>query len=376
MSRFPLRFLAAALIAFGLTVSAQAVPANESKSVDVVLCLDVSGSMQGLVDSAKIKLWDIVNELAKVKPTPKLRVALYSYGHTSYDPKAGWVRKEIDLSTDLDEVYKKLNALTINGGEEYVARVCHTALVQQKWAEDKQALRLIFVCGNEPVDQDKQVLLKDVATLAKDKGVVINTIYCYWGRPGEELGWKSFSDEAGGKYAMIEHNQKVVQIATPFDKDLLSLNAKLNATFVGYGRFGDAKKENQTAQDANAARAGGAAAASRVATKGGALYRNSDWCIVSRAIDDKNFDISKVPENELPENMKKMTMDERKAFIAGKIAERNKVQEEIAKLSVQRSKYLADEMKKNATNTEKQLDTALRTIIRDQAAEKGIKIPK
>ena len=41
--------------------------------------------MNGLIDSAKNKLWDIVNELAKAKPTPNLRVALYSYGHTTYD---------------------------------------------------------------------------------------------------------------------------------------------------------------------------------------------------------------------------------------------------------------------------------------------------
>jgi von Willebrand factor type A domain len=376
MFRSPARLLAAALIVAGLSASARAVPAGEGKPVDVVLCLDVSGSMQGLVDSAKIKLWDIVNELARVKPTPKLRVALYSYGHTTYDPKAGWVRKEIDLSTDLDEVSKKLNALTINGGEEYVARVCRDALVQQKWSEEKNALKLIFVCGNEPVDQDKQVHLKDVAQLAKDKGVIINTIYCNWNRPGEEVGWKQFSSDANGKYAMIEHNQRVVQIETPFDKDLLNLNGRLNDTYVAYGRGGEGKKENQSAQDKNAAAAGGASAASRVATKGGALYRNSDWCLVCKAMEQKDFDITKVPENELPEEMKKMKPEERKAFIEKKIAERKKVQDEIAEVSNKRSKYLAEETKKDASAADKQLDTALKAIIRDQAATKGIDIPK
>ena len=376
MFRFPVRLLAAALIAAGICASARAVPANEGKPIDVVICLDVSGSMEGLVASAKIKLWDIVNDLAKVKPTPLLRVGLYSYGHTTYDPKAGWVRKEIDLTTDLDEVYKKLNGLTINGGEEYVARVCRDALVQQKWAEDKHSLKLIFVCGNEPVDQDKQVHLKDVAKLAKEKGVVINTIYCEWGKPGEDLGWKQFSDDSGGKYAMIYHNQRVVQIETPYDKDLLKLNGKLNETFVAYGRGGEAKKENQAAQDKNAAAGGAPALAGRVQTKGGALYRNSDWCIVSRAMEEKNFDITKVPEAELPEEMKKMKPEERKAFIEKKVAERKKIQEEIADTSAKRGKFLADEMKKHASATDKQLDTALRGIIREQAAAKGIDVPK
>src|SRR5437660_12157709 len=114
------------------------------KSIDVVICLDVSNSMDGLIASAKTKLWDIVNDLAKAKPTPDLRVALYSYGNDGYDAKIGWVRKELDLSTDLDALYQKLNALTTNGGTEYVARVCRDALEQQKWADDKDALRIIF----------------------------------------------------------------------------------------------------------------------------------------------------------------------------------------------------------------------------------------
>src|SRR4051794_2004633 len=75
---------------------------QKPRDVDVVICLDVSGSMQGLIDSAKNKLWDIVNEMAKIKPAPSLRVALYSYGHDRYDAKVGWVKKDLDLTTDLD----------------------------------------------------------------------------------------------------------------------------------------------------------------------------------------------------------------------------------------------------------------------------------
>ena len=119
----------------------------EGKAIDLVLCLDVSGSMNGLIESAKLRLWDIVNELARMKPTPNLRVALYSYGATPYPADKGWVRKELDLTEDLDDVYKMLNALHTGGGEEYVARVSKTALDEQKWSTDKNALRLIFVAG-------------------------------------------------------------------------------------------------------------------------------------------------------------------------------------------------------------------------------------
>lgn len=376
MKRFCITIVAAAGLLLGMARTAPAVPLNEGKPIDVVICLDVSGSMGGLIDSAKTRLWDLVNEFAKVKPTPQLRVALYSYGHQTYDAQKGWVRKELDLSTDLDEVYRKLNGLTINGGEEYVARVSHAALIEQKWNDDKNALRVIFVCGNEPAHQDPSIKLDVVADLAKKKDVIVNTIYCNWGHPQEISGWQEFAAKCKGKFAVIEHNQRVVQIQTPYDKDMLALNDKLNKTFVAYGRLGDEKSKNQAAQDANAARAGAQAAASRIATKGGALYKNSDWCLVCKSIDDPKFDITKVPEAELPEEMKKLNPAERVEYIKKKRAEREKINKEIADLNVKRQKHVEAEMKKHASAADKALDTVLKKMIREQCKEKGIKIPE
>src|SRR3990170_4553532 len=105
MSRFA---LALTVLAVALPGAARAeAKAKPAPVIDLVLCLDVSSSMNDLIDSAKVKLWDLVNELAAVKPTPRLRVGLYSYGHRDYDAKKGWVRKEVDLTGDLDAVYRK-----------------------------------------------------------------------------------------------------------------------------------------------------------------------------------------------------------------------------------------------------------------------------
>ena len=43
----------------------------EGKPIDLVLCLDVSGSMDGLIDSAKLRLWDIVNETGPHQADPE-----------------------------------------------------------------------------------------------------------------------------------------------------------------------------------------------------------------------------------------------------------------------------------------------------------------
>ncbi len=44
----------------------------QPRTIDLAICLDTSGSMSGLIEAAKQKLWAIVNDLALVEPTPRL----------------------------------------------------------------------------------------------------------------------------------------------------------------------------------------------------------------------------------------------------------------------------------------------------------------
>jgi len=75
-----------------------------TQPVDLAICLDTSGSMSGLIESAKQKLWAVVNELASATPTPDLRVGLIHYGNTGLDAATGWVEQKLDLTADIDEV--------------------------------------------------------------------------------------------------------------------------------------------------------------------------------------------------------------------------------------------------------------------------------
>lgn len=359
----------------------QAAPAaagadDKPKNIDIVVCLDVSNSMDGLINQAKMKLWDIVNDMAKVQPTPNLRVSLYSYGHNSYDKQAGWVRKESDLTNDLDEIYRKLNGLTTRGGTEYVARVCRDAIKDQKWSEDKDSLKVIFVCGNEPASQDKQVKLKDVAEMAIAKGIVINPIFAGPANHHEAADWKEFAKFAKGDFMNIDQDKGHVVIAAPQDKELNELSRKMSDTYIAYGAQGKEKQMNQVAQDKNAEKAGAGAAPARAASKSSKIYRNDSWDLVDKMNNSKDFDVKKIPEAELCDEMKKMTPDEREAYVKKKAAEREEMQKKIADLSKEREKYIKEEMKKNPSKADQAFDQAIRGALRKQAAEKNIKIPE
>ncbi|MCI0739224.1 MAG: VWA domain-containing protein [Gemmataceae bacterium] len=358
----------------GTSADAPKPAAEEGRDVDVALCLDVSGSMQGLITSAKNKLWDIVNELAKAKPTPRLRVALYSYGHSTYDAKKGWVRKELDLTTDLDMLYQKLFALTINGGDEYVGRVSRDAVVEQKWSEEKNALKLIFVAGNEPASQDPLVSMKQAAEIAKGKGILINPIYCGGSDDGDASSWRELAGLSGGRFASINQNQQIA-INTPVDKDLAKLANELNATYVAYGKS-QWKGANQATQTANSAQFGPANLAARVQAQNSVFYNCEDWDLVDKCKKDAKFDITKVPVDDLSEVMKNMTPEQRVAHVKEMTEKRAKLQKQIDELSVRRNDYIRDEMKRNPNPAAQAFDQALRQTLRIQAEAKGLKIPE
>lgn len=375
-----MRSLCAALVLVGLTLPAKAADAKPEavvKNIDIVICLDTSNSMDGLIGSAKAKLWDIVNDMARIKPAPNLRVGLYSYGNDNYDRNNGWIRKDLDLTTDLDELYKKLFNLSTRGGTEYVTRVCRDACDQQKWSEDPKALKIIFVCGNEPASQDPVVKLKDAAEKAKSKGVIINPIFCGPANHPEAADWKEFAALCEGRFASINQEKGIVAIATPMDKELAELSAKLNETYVVYGnRENLEKQQNQVAQDSNAAKAGAGVAAARAASKASGLYRNEGWDLVDRMKNDAKFDITKVPEAELCEKMKKMKPEERVKYVKDMAAKRDAVQKQILDLNKKRDAYVVEEQKKSGKKADRAFDEALRGALRDQAKGKGITIPE
>jgi hypothetical protein len=335
--------------------------------------------MDGLIASAKAKLWDVVNDLARAKPTPELRVAVLSYGNNAYDAEAGWVRLETDLTADLDKVSEKLTALQatkVSGSNEYVGRVCRDALQKLKWSNDRQALRVVFVCGNEKADQDPDVTLASVVEDATKRDIVINTIFCGGSETAQAAGWREFAKTAGGRFVAIDQDRAVTAVTTPFDKELAELSGKLNHTFCFSGKNANALSENQKAQDANALQLGDGAAASRAQSKAGGIYRFEGQDLVDRLRREATFDVKKVPEAELTDELKKMKPEEREKHVRALLAKREDLEKQIGGLAKKRDEYIREELKKSTSAAGRAFDEAVRGTLRDQAKKKGLTIPE
>jgi hypothetical protein len=369
--------IAAIGLAAAAAARAQAAPAPapaEARPIDLAICLDTSGSMNGLIDSAKQKLWAIVNDLALAQPAPRLRVALLTFGNESHDAAKGWVQVQTPFTEDLDLVSQKLFVLTTNGGTEYVGRVLADA-ERLDWSPSAEALRLVVVAGNESADQDQEVPFRQVCPRLIAQGIMVNSIYC--GNPADELApvWREVALLADGKFAAIDQDAGTVVVETPFDRELAELSAALNATYLPYGASGQTAAANQVAQDFNAVGSGVAVAAQRAVTKGcSTVYKCSNWDLVD-ASKDASFKLEEVAEADLPEAMRAMSPQERRAHVERMDAERTRVQARIAELGQERERFVTEQMKQQGLDDSRALDRVLRDAIRSQAASRGFAFP-
>src|SRR5262245_58087976 len=108
-----LKLVCAVLALFlGLNLSGRAQDAKPQPAtsqsgkpnVEVVFCLDTTGSMGGLINAAKQKIWAISNQIASGTPTPNVKVGLVAYR----DRGDAYVTEIVDLTDDLDSIHGQL----------------------------------------------------------------------------------------------------------------------------------------------------------------------------------------------------------------------------------------------------------------------------
>jgi hypothetical protein len=343
-----------------------------TNTVQLAILLDTSNSMDGLIEQTKTQLWKIVNEMARSKRNGQiinLYVALYEYGNDGLSAEEGFVRLVAPLTNDLDKISEELFKLQTNGGSEYCGTVISEAIRDLDWTKSTDEYKVIFIAGNEPFTQgniDYKVSCKE----AISKGIIINTIYCGSYDEGVQTNWKDGADLADGKYINIDQDQEIVHIDTPFDDELVDLGKQLNETYIAFGYEGDEMKMRQEEQDKNAGTLAPEVLVERTVTKGSGQYRNESWDLVD-ADREGTVEIEEIPEDQLPEEMRKMNVEERKAYVEQKAKERENIQIQINELDKKRRDYVAQKLAENSE--ENTLDAAMLKIIREQASEKNYK---
>ncbi|MCJ8153084.1 VWA domain-containing protein [Chryseobacterium sp. SSA4.19] len=344
----------------------------KENKIQVALLLDTSNSMDGLIDQAKSRLWNIVNTLTTLKyngKAPQVEIALYEYGNDGLRDE-NYIRQVAPLTQNLDLISEKLFALRTNGGSEYCGAVIRDASTNLNWDGNEKSMKLIYIAGNEPFNQGR-FNYKEVISNAKKKNIYTNTIFCGSRDEGIEMLWQNGASLGDGKYFNIDSDRKVIYIETPYDVRISECNTKLNDTYIYYGTRGSEFKNKQVAQDKNAEIQSVSNAVERTVAKSKKnAYKNDHWDLVDRAEKDANF-LSTVKAEELPSELKGKSKEEIKKAIAQKSAERDKIQKEIEVLSKKRQSFIDAEMKKRGGSDSDDLGKAIEKSVLELAKKNG-----
>jgi hypothetical protein len=299
-----------------------------------------------------------------------VRVALLSYG-SSHNPRdSGWIRINRPLTDDLDAVSQTLFDLKTGGSEEYVERVIRVALNQLDWSEEDEAIRMIFVMGNEEADQDQLIDADDLAVDATRLAITVQPIFV-GGRAGRNFEtWRVLGEGLGVQLATLRPEKVPEGPATPVDTELAALGQQMSSTYVPFGENAAEAAENQALQDKNVASLGVSVSASRAITKAGPLYQG-DWDLVD-AVDSGRVVLDDIPEEDLPANMQAMTAVERDDYLFRLAEQRQELKARIQKLGVQRDQHFDAKRQAGVRTPGDDLRSLIRRTLQERAEAQGL----
>ena len=342
--------------------------------IQVALLLDTSNSMDGLINQAKSRLWNIVNTLTTLRfegKEPEIQIALYEYGNDRLRAADNFIRLVAPLTTDLDLISEKLFTLTTDGGLEYCGAVIRRAATELTWSTNDKDIHLIYIAGNEPFTQGK-ISYKEAINDGLSRNITVNTIHCGDRSEGVSGLWKDGADRGNGEFFNIDHNVRVRYIITPYDDRIDACNIRLNNTYISYGSMGEKRRANQVAQDNNAASISSANKVERAVSKSSSAYKNSSWDLVDLVTENADA-LQTIKQADLPAALQGKSTTELKVYIEQKKVERTAIQQEIETLSKQRQTYIDAEMQKSGDSNGDDLGKAINRSVMQIAARKGYK---
>jgi len=340
---------------------------NNAPKIDVCFVLDTTGSMGGMIESAKQKIWYIANQIVSANNRPDVRFCVIGYR----DRGDRYVTDYHPLTRDIDSIYKTLSSYKAQGGgdsPESVNQALYEAVTKPDWRQSNNALKIIYLVGDAPphMNYANDVPYFKSVKLASQKGVFINTIQC-----GNDLAtrriWNQIASTANGDFSMIAQNAATTIIKTPWDQKLQTPNKKLGNTIVPYGVkskrivvYGHQKISEFSMNDSSRAE--------RLAynSKTGRVVQGDKDLL--ELIAEGKANLNSIRKNYLPTKLQSKSKHELKLYIELQQKNRKKISQKVKIMIKLRDSYLA----KKSKLVVNEFDQKIVKSLKRQAKERGI----
>ena len=337
-------------------------PVDSVSKIQLCLILDVSGSMQGLLSQAQNEIWKTLTFIEKHQKDSLetvIEISVLSHGNAEY-AASGHVKTIIDFTTDVDQVAEELFEIKVGGGNEYCGAAIKHGLDSLHWSTEN-IFRCMVIAGNESFVQG-DVPFGDAITECRQKGILVNTIYC--GSPNQAIHheWDTAAHLGGGQFAMINQDIDIDEFKTPYDYNLLEFYFDYKSTYLME------EKEKRTWRQKYVSRSGEVSPAYRDMVMYKFLQRKKDPDLVDK-FNESNWELDEFDLTEIPDRWKGL--------------EKNRLKFKLLEMSRKRNMYekgfrlYAEKVEEFLTITiapqlqEKTLDLAMREMLSQQLASFG-----
>jgi len=367
-TRFHALALAALAVPLGMSSAAQARPA-----VEVAFVLDTTGSMSGLIEGAKRKIWSIATTILDDNPDADIRMGLVAYRDIGDD----YVTRTVELTTDIQDLYARLLQLQARGGGDWpesVNEALDTAVNKLHWTAGSETRRIVFLVGDAPPHMDYAQDTKYPTTLAvaRQKDIIVNAVQAGAARDTARV-WHEIADGGNGRYIPIpQDGGQILVIETPFDHDIIILQNQINGTVIPYGPAPlQRRTEEKTGQLSKVAAAAPAAASDmasyinkRARTSSEAVTGGGDLVSDVQAGRQK---LESVKDDDLPPDLRALAPEQRAAKLEAQMTARKALNDKLAALVKQRDAYLAtarDKQPKPASSFDREVEATLKAQLK------------
>jgi hypothetical protein len=368
--------VAVVILLMGLFLPVSNAQERIGPPVDVVFCLDLSNSANGLIDQFRNHLWDYWYFFSKCNPRPNFRIAVVTYARFSHGKSTGYTRVVKNLGTDFERLSNLLFKIPskIEKGDQYVGSALQTCLKKISWSKDPAAKKIIFLVGNGEVTLGPDDVDKAVDNLVAEN-IQLNTIYCT--APGEQkaiLGWQQIAVRGGGTMSTMSIRNFYFDSLGGFNiKKLRYLNRKLNNTYLFYGNGGRLRWKMLQEEDNHVyvTNTEGYRYRSLFKISGDYQNKNHIWDLVDLYAKNR-AEVFKIDRKLLNDTCKQMTKDQLRKYIVYKKYERKKLTSLIGELVAEKEKT----DRENGINMEREIPTLdviclrrLRDILKESSCE-------
>jgi Mg-chelatase subunit ChlD len=350
-----------------------------SRRIQVVFALDATGSMSGLIAAAKEKIWSIASSLSQTKEGVQIEMGLVFYRDRGDD----FVTKQVQLSANLDDVYRELMSISAGGGgdsPESVNQGLWEAVDKMSWTDSKDAYKAIFLVGDQPphMDYQQDVLYTESCKRAQQKDIVINTILMGGDGSAKKI-WEEIAACSQGSFFQMDMDVNNVEVSTPYDVQISKISDEIQQERLYYGGAEIMKKQKAKTEKSDYISSNASdAVKSRRAEYNMSVAGNSAFYGEQELIQDYStgkVNIARLLEIQLPVKLAKMTLAERKAFLDQAVAKRKAQEQQLKELAVQRQEYLEKEMEKmDPDKVENSFNNQVFNSVQKQAGAKSIQI--